>query len=90
MRRFFLILLAVVIGLPILLIAVVLIGANIGAGRALIEREVASLSGGAVSLSGLAGRFPDALRVGQIELRDRDGVYAGLWAAFVGQTEYAA
>jgi ATP-binding cassette subfamily B protein len=24
------------------------------------------------------------------ELLDRDGVYAGLWAAFVGDTEYAA
>jgi ABC-type transport system involved in Fe-S cluster assembly fused permease/ATPase subunit len=24
------------------------------------------------------------------ELLDLDGVYAGLWAAFVGQTEYAA
>ena len=24
------------------------------------------------------------------ELLDRDGVYAGLWAAFVGETEYAA
>jgi hypothetical protein len=24
------------------------------------------------------------------ELLENDGVYAGLWAAFVGQTEYAA
>ncbi|HEY8290377.1 MAG TPA: DUF490 domain-containing protein, partial [Acetobacteraceae bacterium] len=61
--------------LPVLLVALVVGGANTDAGRRLIERETASLTGGMVRLSGLAGRFPDALRVGRIDVADTAGVY---------------
>lgn len=68
--------LAVLIAIPLVLLAVILYGANTGAGRALIARETASLSGGQVRISGLGGRFPQAIRLGHAELADKGGVYA--------------
>ena len=55
-----------------------LVAANTGPGRRLIETQAASLSGGMVSLHGLAGRFPDALRVAHLEVRDIRGVWLTL------------
>ncbi len=52
-----------------------LILANIGPGRALIKSQTESLTGGIVRIQGLAGRFPDALRVGQIQVSDAKGPY---------------
>jgi translocation and assembly module TamB len=61
--------------LPVLLVVVVVVVANLDFGRRLVENQTASLTGGTVQLSGLAGRFPDALRVGQIQISDAEGPY---------------
>ena len=63
------------LALPVLAIAVVLIAANLDPGRRFIENETASLTNGMVRIEGLAGRFPDALRVGRIEVSDAKGPY---------------
>lgn len=56
-------------------VAVVGIGANSDAGRRLIERQTASLTGGTVQIEGLSGRFPDALRATRIQVSDAKGPY---------------
>lgn len=65
------------LGLVLLLLALALVAANTPSGRAFIESRVEGLTGGEVRVSGLAGRFPDALRAGRIELHDG----TGLWLA---------
>ena len=65
----------VLVALPVLAIGLVLLLGNIGPGRALIEAQTESLTGGMVRIQDLAGRFPDALRVGQIEVSDAKGPY---------------
>jgi translocation and assembly module TamB len=65
----------VVLAIPILAVALVLIVANVDPGRRLIERQTASLTGGMVRLEGLSGRFPDALRVGKVQVSDAKGPY---------------
>ncbi len=74
--------LGLLVGLPVALLAlvllVVLVGANTGPGRRLIERQAASLTGGLVALQGLGGRFPDALTVRRIEVRDTRGTWLTL------------
>ena len=67
---------AVLVGLPLLLVAAVLVAANTGPGRHAIEALTPRLTGDTVRLSGLSGRFPDALRVARIQLRDPHGDYA--------------
>ena len=67
--------LAVLIGLPLLLIAVALIGANTEPGRHLIERQLPKLTGGTVTIAGLSGRFPNSLRAARVEVRDKDGAW---------------
>jgi translocation and assembly module TamB len=68
--------LAILIGAPVLLILVVLVGANSEPGRHAIERLTPKLTGDTVRLTGISGRFPDALRVASVELRDPLGDYA--------------
>ena len=68
--------LAILAGLPVLLILVVLVGANTEPGRHAIERLTPDLTGDTVRLAGISGRFPDALRIAQVELRDPQGDYA--------------
>lgn len=63
------------LALPIVLMAIVLAVANVDPGRRLIENQTASLTGGMVRLQGLSGRFPDALRVDQIQVSDAKGPY---------------
>ncbi len=70
--------LAVLLAIPLLVLATILVAANTGPGRRLIEREAASLTGGTVVLQGLSGRFPDRLRLAHAELRDADGVWVSL------------
>ena len=65
----------VLLALPVLAVIVILIGANTGPGRRLIETETASLTGGVVRIEGLAGRFPDALRAEQIQVSDANGAW---------------
>ncbi len=66
---------AVVLGLPLLLVATLLVAGNTAPGRHLIERLTPSLTGGEVRLAGLAGRFPDRLSAARLELADQDGTY---------------
>jgi translocation and assembly module TamB len=68
--------LAILIGAPVLLILVVLVGANSEPGRHAIERLTPKLTGDTVRLTDISGRFPDALRVASVELRDPLGDYA--------------
>jgi translocation and assembly module TamB len=63
------------VSLVVLLVAILLIGANTGPGRHLIETETASLTGGSVQLAGITGRFPDHLRLHRIELTDARGAW---------------
>src|SRR6202012_1055383 len=73
--KWFLGFILVLLAVPALAIALVLVLANIDPGRRLIESQTASLTGGMVHLEGLAGRFPDALKVGRIEVSDAKGPY---------------
>ena len=94
LRRVVLWALGVVLLLPVALVALILIVANIGPGRRLIEHEAASLTGGQVVLTGLSGRFPDALRLAHAELRDTQGAWLSIddvaldWSplALIGKT----
>lgn len=61
--------------LVLVLVAAILIAGNTAGGRALIERETASLSDGQVRLAGLGGTFPQALDLEELELRDASGVW---------------
>ena len=74
--------LGLLVGLPVLLaalaLAVVLVGANTEAGRRLIERQAASLSGGLVGLQGLGGRFPAALTVQRLVVNDTRGPWLAI------------
>ncbi len=65
----------ILIAIPVLLVVAVLITANTDPGRRLIERLTPQLTGDTVRLSGIAGRFPDALRIAHIEVRDKRGAY---------------
>jgi translocation and assembly module TamB len=68
----------IILLLPIVLIAALLIAANTSPGQRFIESETASLTGGQVILTGLSGRFPDALRLAHAELRDAKGPWLQL------------
>jgi autotransporter translocation and assembly factor TamB len=58
--------------LPVLLLVVV----NTPPGRQALAWLTPKLTGDTVRLAGIAGRFPDALRVALVELRDPQGAYA--------------
>ena len=64
------------LGVPLLLAGALLLALNTGAGQRLAVRLVNREAGATLLLHGLAGRFPDALRLARIELRDRAGTYA--------------
>jgi translocation and assembly module TamB len=81
MRRIRMVLLWVfgsLLGVPLLLVALVVGALNTSAGQNFAAGEVASLSGGLVNVHGLSGRFPDALRVGRIDVKDRAGIWLSL------------
>ena len=65
------------IGVPLLLLAALLLAANSDPGRRLITDQVNTLSDGLVQLQGLQGHLPLAPRIGRLEIRDE----AGLWLA---------
>ncbi len=78
LRRILLWVAGVVLLTPVVLVLAVLVLANTGFGRSLIEREAASLTSGQVVLRGLAGRFPDALRLAHLEVHDAQGTWLTL------------
>jgi len=67
--------LGLLLAVPAALVVAVWIGANTGAGRRQIERLAPRLTGDAVRLAGIGGRFPEALRIARIEVRDAKGTY---------------
>ncbi len=62
---------AVIVAVPVLVVA----GLNIGPGRIAAEQLIARVTGGQVRLTGLHGRFPDALRVAHAEIWDGTGAW---------------
>ena len=69
------ILAAFTVGLPLLGLALLLLSANTAPGRALLEQLTPRLSGGTLSISGLSGRFPDAVRIERVAVHDQDGAW---------------
>jgi translocation and assembly module TamB len=65
----------IIVGLPLLIVATVLILGNVDGGRRFIERTTEQLTDGRVRVQGLAGRFPDRLRLSRLELRDQNGLW---------------
>ncbi|CAK0762288.1 translocation and assembly module TamB [Gammaproteobacteria bacterium] len=65
--------LALLVGLPVLLIILVTMAANLESSRRLIEAQVMTWTEGQVVLQGLAGRFPDSLRLAHLTLSDAQG-----------------
>lgn len=74
-RKIALWVLALLVALPVLAIAALLIGLNIGPGRVAAEQLVGRLTGGQVVLVGLHGRFPDRLQLAHLEVRDAEGAW---------------
>jgi translocation and assembly module TamB len=54
---------------------ILLAGPNTAPGRHLIERLVPRLSGGAIAIAGLDGRWPGAIEAERVELRDGRGTW---------------
>ena len=78
MRRLITIALAIgglVVGLPLLCLALVVAGANTGLGRQWIERAVSRFTDGRVTIDNLSGRFPDRLRITRIVVGDARGAW---------------
>src|ERR1043166_7356367 len=67
--------LAAIVVLPLAAAALVVALGNTDPGRRALERALERASGGQIALEGLAGRFPDQLRVARIEMRDREGTW---------------
>lgn len=63
------------IGLALFGVVVLVVAGNTGAGRAVIVQVIDTVSGGALQLQGLSGRFPGALHVVRLEMRDHDGTW---------------
>ncbi len=74
-RRILLWFVGALLALPVVVVAVVFIGLNIGPGRILAEQMIGRLTGGTVIVDRLSGRFPDALRVYHLEVRDAQGAW---------------
>ncbi len=64
---------AVLVALPLVAVAALFIALNTGPGRSLAASQIAALTGGAVRLQGLSGRFPDRLRLAHLEVHDATG-----------------
>jgi translocation and assembly module TamB len=61
--------------LVVTLLLAVLVGGNTDRGRAAIERLTQRLTGGHVTLIGLAGSFPSSLSLRELRLSDAEGVW---------------
>ena len=61
--------------LPVVVVGLVILLLNVDPGRRLAERLAGQVTGGEVQISGLSGRFPDALRLAHAELHDADGAW---------------
>jgi translocation and assembly module TamB len=61
--------------LPVVLITLVLVVANVDWGRRMLELTTAQLSGGQVVLTGMSGRFPDDVRIAHAEVHDAQSLW---------------
>ena len=75
MRRWILILLALLLVLLIALPTGFVMWANGSGGHQALERLVAGQSGGQVKVSGVEGHFPESLRIDHAEIADKQGVW---------------
>ncbi|HEY1930571.1 MAG TPA: translocation/assembly module TamB domain-containing protein [Acetobacteraceae bacterium] len=67
--------LAIIAGVPIILVLLLLAVANTGPGQRWIAGLVPTLTDHTVAVEGLSGRFPDRLRARQVALTDAKGAY---------------
>ena len=77
-RRWIFALLIGLLGLAIIATTFLLYRANTPSGREFIEKSVSTLTAGNVNVLGLSGRFPDAITIKQIEVRDQTGVWLSI------------
>ena len=70
--------LGTILTLVVLAVAALLIVPNTGAGAQMLERVVASATGGQVVIQGLSGRFPDAPRIAHLDIRDQTGAWLAI------------
>ncbi len=68
-------LLGIGLGVPVLAVAALLVALNTDPGRRTAASLATRLTGGAVELSGLSGRFPDRLRLAHLALHDKEGTW---------------
>ena len=66
---------AVLVLVPVFAVLAAILLLNVDPGRRLVERLAGQLTGGQVEIAGLAGRFPDALRLKHAEVRDAQGAW---------------
>ncbi len=66
---------AIIIGVPLAALTLVLFAGNLAITRQVLVEKLPGLTGGMVEIGTVSGRFPDALRVGQIRLHDTQGVW---------------
>ncbi len=66
---------AILVLVPVVGLLLLVAALNTAPGQRLAERATARFSGGIVTLSGLTGRFPDALQVARLDVRDAKGVW---------------
>ena len=70
--------LGVLVLIPVFALLAAVLLLNLDPGRRLVERLAGQLTAGQVRIAGLAGRFPDALRLRHAEVSDAQGVWLTL------------
>ncbi len=63
------------LAIPVVLVALLFFGLNIGPGRILAEQVIGRVLAGQVRVAGLHGRFPDSLRLDHLEVLDAKGAW---------------
>ncbi|HLG88789.1 MAG TPA: translocation/assembly module TamB domain-containing protein [Alphaproteobacteria bacterium] len=69
---------SLLIGIPVVALALLIVVANTDSGRRQIEALVPKLTAGEVRITALRGEFPGHLQVGHAEVRDKDGNWLAL------------
>lgn len=63
----------ILVGLPLALLGLTIIILNLAPAQAFVAQETNRVTGGMITVEGLHGRFPDALRVGRLAIADARG-----------------
>lgn len=77
-RKIALIIAGLLIGLPLAVILLVLVGLNTNTGRSFAVDQINKYAGGSVKLAGLAGHFPDDIKLRDIAILDSQGAWLNL------------